>query len=620
LFWNYFKIILEESFMKRKKFLRLGLVLPIIAILGLLFSGCDDGGGDKPTTFTVTFDLNATGVTGAPAAAPAPITGLKRGDTINQPLPAPTSASHVFAGWFTEATGGEQWNFATDTVTANRTLYGRWSPRSFSVTFNLNDTGVMGATGLPSQLTNISYDALITAPTAPTSASHSFVGWFKEAAGDNQWFFATDTVTTAITLYAKWTHIHHTVTFDMNPHGLVVGATGNPAAVEIPHGALITLPTAPTSTSHDFAGWWTQAQAGALWNFETGTVTAPMTLYGRWAVKTYTVTFDLNATGVTAPSAVPPARTGVQHGTTIAAPDTVPTSTSHDFDGWFTAATEGTQWVFGTNTVTGNTTLYGRWTIKNHTVTFNLNTVGGQYGVSTLPPPATAQHGGTITSPPANPTSTSHDFTGWWTEATDGTQWNLATGTVTEPITLFARWAIKTYTVTFDLNATGVTNPSAVPPQQTGIQHGATIIDVPTIPTSDSHNFAGWFTAATEGTLWVFATSTVTSNRTLHARWEEKSPLNESQFVYSWDNENNKIIITGNTNLIYGHTAVITGPGTSNYSGWVWSINGIPDTTQTGSTFTFHSLGRSPGNYKIGLYVQYESRWYSAEVTIVIEE
>ena len=45
----------------------------------------------------------------------------------------------------------------------------------------------------------------VTQPTAPTKEGFLFDGWYRDAALTTRWNFETDTVTTATTLYAKWT-------------------------------------------------------------------------------------------------------------------------------------------------------------------------------------------------------------------------------------------------------------------------------------------------------------------------------------------------------------------------------------------------------------------------------
>ena len=55
------------------------------------------------------------------------------GMTVGSPTTNPTKEGHTFAGWFTESSGGSQWNFST-AVTENMTLYAQWTPHTYSIT------------------------------------------------------------------------------------------------------------------------------------------------------------------------------------------------------------------------------------------------------------------------------------------------------------------------------------------------------------------------------------------------------------------------------------------------------------------------------------------------------
>ena len=54
------------------------------------------------------------------------ITGLTYGTVITAPT-APTKENATFAGWFSDSACTKAWNFAKDTVTADLTLYAKWS-------------------------------------------------------------------------------------------------------------------------------------------------------------------------------------------------------------------------------------------------------------------------------------------------------------------------------------------------------------------------------------------------------------------------------------------------------------------------------------------------------------
>lgn len=71
---------------------------------------------------------------------------------------------------------------------------------------------------------------------------------------------------------------------------------------------------------------------------------------------TYTVTFNANGHG-TAPASI----TNVTAGSKVTAP-TPPTTQGWTFGGWYQEAACTTPWVFETNTVTDNVTLYAKWT------------------------------------------------------------------------------------------------------------------------------------------------------------------------------------------------------------------------------------------------------------------
>ena len=75
---------------------------------------------DPTTEFTVTFDLNYSGATGTPA----PQTVLYN-NLVTEP-DTPVRTDYTFKHWSTDLYGMEVWNFSTDTVTADMTLYAAW--------------------------------------------------------------------------------------------------------------------------------------------------------------------------------------------------------------------------------------------------------------------------------------------------------------------------------------------------------------------------------------------------------------------------------------------------------------------------------------------------------------
>lgn len=121
--------------------------------------------------------------------------------------------------------------------------------------------------------------------------------------------------------------------------------------------------------------------------------------------------------------------------------------------------------------------------------------------------------GGTLASLPT-PSRTGYTFKGWFTAQSGGTK--ITTSTVFEDdTTVYAQWTANTYTVRFDINYTGGTNPTS----QT-VTYGSTYGTLPK-PTRSGYTFMGWYTALNGGTLIRNGTMVSTaSNHTLYAHWK----------------------------------------------------------------------------------------------------
>lgn len=172
-------------------------------------------------SYTVSFDMGG----GDTAAAPA-IQTLTYGQRLSRP-DDPTREGYDFAGWFAEG-ASVPWGFSKDVVTGDLRLTARWTPKRYTVTFD-----VVGADGAIQSQT-VEYGGTLSEPAAPTREGYSFAGWYADAALTAPYDFSLP-VTGSVTLYARWEPVAQTgpgadPAPGGGPTGGVDDATGDGAA------------------------------------------------------------------------------------------------------------------------------------------------------------------------------------------------------------------------------------------------------------------------------------------------------------------------------------------------------------------------------------------------------
>ena len=111
---------------------------------------------------------------------------------------------------------------------------------------------------------------------------------------------------------------------------------------------------------------------------------------------------------------------------------------------------------------------------------------------------------GTLATRPDAPAATPGYTFGGWNKA-DGTAWDYASDKVTDNITLYAKWAANTYSITFDTAGGSEIAPIT--------QDYGTAITVPADPTREGYTFIGWD--------MEIPTTMPAENITLKARWKD---------------------------------------------------------------------------------------------------
>ncbi|MEL7570611.1 MAG: InlB B-repeat-containing protein, partial [Eubacteriaceae bacterium] len=420
----------------------------------------------------------------------------------------PQRTGYTFSTWSTAQFGGMIWDFNTNIVTCDMTLYAKWVINSYPVKFESNNG---------SHVNDIYavYNTTIAEPEVPFRGGYNFDGWYKDSQLTQKWDFSTDKVTSMITLYAKWVLATYcTVSFECNG-----GSAKN--SVSTKQYSIMSTPIPPTKTGYYFAGWFKDPELTQLWNFSTDIVTADMTLYANWSTERYTVNFECNGGSAVNDILASP-------NSTITSPDE-PTKIGTYFVGWYKDPSLTQVWNFRTDIVTDSITLYAKWSIINYMVNFNSN------GGSTVNYISTTYN--TIITAPPPPTKAYYTFAGWYKESECTNLWNFDTDTVTHTITLYAKWVTADYIVSFNTNG-GSTVESISTTYNS-------IISKPADPTYWGYVFGGWYKEPEFVNKWNFASDKVTVSITLYAKW---IPINVNELQALRDFLNQPSAVAGKTN------------------------------------------------------------------------
>ncbi len=423
---------------------------------------------------------------------------------------------YTFSGWNTAADGSGTAYLpgATFTILTNTTLYAQWRA---TVTYNGN-----GATGGSVPVDGSSpYKSGSTVTVLGNTGNlvdtgYTFSGWNTAANGTGTSYAAgnTFTISANTTLYAQW---RATVTYNGN------GATGGSVPVDgsSPYlsGSTVTVLGNTgnlVNTGYTFSGWNTAAN-GTGTSYAAGntfTISGNTTLYAQWRA---TVTY--NGNGATGGGSPVDGSSPYLSGSTVTVLGNTGSlvDTGYTFNGWNTAADgSGTSYLPGaTFTISGNVTLYAKWSPNSDTVTYNRNgATGGSVPVDGSSPYLS---GSTVTvlGNTGNLVNTGYTFSGWNTAA-NGTGTSYAAGntfTISGNTTLYAQWTLPTYIVTFTANGgTGSMTPE--------VNSAPTALTLNTF-TYAGYTFLGWNTAADgSGTSYADgANYPFTANATLYAQW-----------------------------------------------------------------------------------------------------
>ena len=351
---------------------------------------------------------------------------------------------YVFDGWNTAAdgTGTPVQDQAAGYIAGSKNiiLYAQWKKNTFTVSFDSKGGTPVGA------ISDVPYGDKVTAPAEPGNTGYAFDGWYKDEAYTDDWDFGTDTVTSDITLYAKWTPKEYTVKYNTQGGSTIADKTG----VHFTDKNL--LPADPVKEGFTFAGWKlvdTEITADTTYDSLVADDTVmEVTIDAQWDAKEYIVKYDTQGAGTIAD------KTGVHFADKNLLP-AEPVKEGFTFTGWKMVDTEITADTIYSSLVADDTvmevTLTAQWQVKDYTVNYEMD--GGTPETIAA---KTVHYTDTGLIPELiTPTKDGYTFTGWKLLNTntvvtkDTTYKELVADDTVGSVTLKAQWEIKKFTATW---------------------------------------------------------------------------------------------------------------------------------------------------------------------------
>ncbi len=407
----------------------------------------------------------------------------------------PTKDWNTFDGWYLDADFNTPISSISATEKGDITIYAKWIPDDFTVTFDAN--GGLFNNGNSTYSDEIPYGSKIleNVPSSnPQRSGYNFAGWVD---ADGNELKDSDVMTEkGFTAYASWEAKDYKLSFDLT------GGEGNIPTTTVKYGDKINanLPSEePTKTGYTFTGW-VKADGSELTDSDVMTENG-YTVYASWKLKSFALSFDLVGGIGNIPDVY------IKYGDKIKDSLTpiLPTKVGYTFNGW--VKQDGSELT--DNDVMGEDgyTVYANWEANGYELSFDLT--GGEGDIPTV----TVKYGDKINSnlPSTEPTKIGYTFAGW--VKADGSTLTDDDVMTENGYVVYASWTINSYELNFDLAGGEGDIPT------TTVKYGDKInSNLPsTEPTKTGYTFNGWVNA--DGNALTDNDVMSETGYTLYASW-----------------------------------------------------------------------------------------------------
>lgn len=214
-------------------------------------------------------------------------TFYKSGYLYNSIYDPKSRSGYRFTSWYfdEDLTQKLESGYLPSTMTGDLDLYAGWTPIVYRITYQLN-----GGTNAADQITSYTIETDTFLLREPTRAGYRFGGWYTDSACTKPITEIAKGSFGTRTLYAKWIEVGKKITYELDGG---INSPNNPS--EYVNNMNFVLES-PTKDGYDFQGWYTDSsfKNRIIWISGSTTTGSGMTLYAKWSIHRYRITYMLN--------------------------------------------------------------------------------------------------------------------------------------------------------------------------------------------------------------------------------------------------------------------------------------------------------------------------------------
>lgn len=435
-----------------------------------------------------------------------------KGQMVSEAIP-PEKKDCEFVGWYdNKACTGEPWDFTTDRVSSDMTLYAKFIPAQFTITFDPQGGTCDTKSG------EYSFGQGVGNLPTPTKTNYTFLGWYsRPECGGTKYTSTTPMPRTNITLYAGWLQNGKSLVVNYNANG---GKCDKEKSLVPFNGTITDLPT-PKMEGYRFLGWFDES--GKQYTSSTKVTDDNLALTAKWEVQGLSITFDAN--GGSCDKTEMKVTYGKKAGKL---PE--PTRDGYSFLGWYYTKNSQEYELTSDITITSSISAYAKWDAFEYMIL--LDARSGKCDEESV----FAYCGEKIGDIPT-PTRKGYYFGGWYTKpGGKGTLYTDKSLMPSKDFTLYAKWTkISGYASKVTLNSTkatlGVGQKLTLKPVTTPQYTLDKFTWTSSNPKVCSVNANGQITALKKGTATI--TVKTTKGKTATCKVTVKSPATSIKLNYT---------------------------------------------------------------------------------------